>query len=62
MLGLLAIQGSNSLLNVSGFMNIESVGTLVIANMGNQLSDFYNFNLLYEASIIIITRNEVSWR
>lgn len=58
--GLFAIQGSDSLLDVSGFRNVESVGTLVIANMGNRLPDFDGFNALYRVSILIITRNDVS--
>lgn len=47
-------------MNVSGFRNLERVGTLVIANMGNLLTNFDGFNSLYEASILIITRNNVS--
>lgn len=59
--GLLAIQRIDSLMNVSGFRNLESVGALVIANMGNLLTDFNGFNNLYEVSILIITRNSVSF-
>ena len=60
--GLLAVQSSDGLLDVSGFRNMESVGALVIANMGNLLKDFDGFNSLFEASILIITRNQVSER
>ena len=58
--GLLALQNSDSLLNASGFRNLETVGTLVLANMGTVLNNFDGFNSLFEATILIITRNDVS--
>ena len=60
LLGLLAVQSSDSLVNVSGFRNLEVVGALVIANMGNFLANLDGFNSLFEVSILIITRNNVS--
>ena len=57
--GLFAVTGSDSLTDVSGFRNVERVGTLVIANMGNRLPDFDGFTSLYSVSILIITRNLV---
>lgn len=57
--GLLAIQSSNNLTDVSGYRNLERVGTLVIGNMGNKLPDLDGFNSLSRASYLIITRNQV---
>ena len=59
MSGLLVIQSSDSLVNMSGFRNLERVETLVVASMSNMLRDLNGFNSLFEASIIIITRNTV---
>ena len=59
-LGLLAIQNSPSLQNLSGFDELETVGMLVIAFLGNDMVDMDAFNSLRTAGTIIITRNMVS--
>ena len=58
-LGLLAIQNSPSLQNLSGFDELETVGMLVIAFLGNDMVDMDAFNSLRTAGTIIITRNMV---
>lgn len=58
--GLLAIQNSQSLQNMSGFDGLETVGMLVIAFLGNDMEDMDAFNSLHAAGTIIITRNMVS--
>ena len=57
--GLLAIQNSPSLQNLSGFDELERVGMLVIAFLGNDMVDMDAFNSLRMAVTIIITRNMV---
>lgn len=57
--GLLAIQNSPSLQNLSGFDELERVGMLVIAFLGNDMVDMDAFNSLRTAVTIIITRNMV---
>ncbi len=48
------------LTDFSGFRNIEVVGTLVIAFLGNNMADLDGFNSLHQASMLILTRNDVS--
>lgn len=58
-IGLLAIQTSPSLQNLSGFDGLETVGMLVIAFLGSDMEDMDAFNSLHTAGTIIITRNMV---
>ena len=58
--GLLSLQSSVSLADFSGFGNIQAIGTLVIAFLGNNMADLDGFNALHQASMIILTRNLVS--
>ncbi len=57
--GLLAIQNCPSLQDLSGFDELETVGTLVIAFLGNNMIDMDAFNSVHTAGTIIITRNMV---
>ncbi len=58
--GLLAIQSSANLTDFSGFENIRYMGTLVIAFLNNNMGDLDGFNAIHNASMIILTRNDVS--
>ena len=44
---------------MSGFDDLETVGTLVIAFLGNNMIDMDAFNSVHTAGTIIITRNMV---
>lgn len=59
-LGLLSIQNSPSLQDLSGFDNLREVGTIVIAYPRNGARVLDGFNSLFEAGRIIITFNLVS--
>ena len=57
--GLLAIQNSASLQDLSGFDELERVGMLVIAFLGNDMIDMDAFNSVHTVGTVIITRNMV---
>ena len=58
--GLLSLQNSPSLRDISGFDNLLEAGTIVVAFLRNGARVLDGFNSLFEASRIIITFNMVS--
>ena len=58
--GLLYIQNGDSLSDLSGFVNLVHVDTLVLALLGQSVTDIAGFPSLHSASRVYITRNSVS--
>ena len=59
-IGLLSVQNSDSLIDLTGFRNLRSAQTIVLAFLGSSAVDLDGFNSLFECGQLIITRNLVS--
>lgn len=59
-IGLLSVQNSDSLIDLTGFRNLRYAQTIVLAFLGSSTVDLDGFNALFECGQLIITRNLVS--
>ena len=58
--GLLYIQNGDALISFAGFENLLHVDTMVLAQLGETVTDIDGFSSLYSVSRLYITRNSVS--